>query len=325
MSRKLAMPLAGAAALCCALVFTAVPARSQATVTIKEWVVPTADSHPHDPLAAADGSIWWTGQLANLLGRLDPKTGAMKEYPLRVPGSGPHGLVEDSGGQHLVHRQCQGPHRQARSENREVTEYPMPDPAVRDPHTPIFDQKGTLWFTAQGANMIGRLDAGNGRAQAEQDADGGIAPYGIVINSKGMPFIVEFGANRMASRRSRTRWPFGSTCCRIPRPVRAGWRSRATMSSGTRTTRAAISAGSILKTKEVKEWPSPGGPQVAALRDDGGQGHHLVQRIGGKPNRLVRFDPKTEKFQTWPIPSGGGVVRNMMATRTATWCWPTAA
>jgi len=29
----------------------------------------------------------------------------------------------------------------------------------------------------------------------------------------------------------------------------------------------------------------------------------------------VRFDPKTEKFQTWPIPSGGGVVRNMMATR----------
>ena len=34
-----------------------------------------------------------------------------------------------------------------------------------------------------------------------------------------------------------------------------------------------------------------------------------------KPNTLVRFDPKTEKFQTWAIPSGGGVVRNMMVTR----------
>lgn len=32
------------------------------------------------------------------------------------------------------------------------------------------------------------------------------------------------------------------------------------------------------------------------------------------PNTLVRFDPKTEKFQTWAIPSVGGVVRNMMAT-----------
>jgi len=29
----------------------------------------------------------------------------------------------------------------------------------------------------------------------------------------------------------------------------------------------------------------------------------------------VRFDPKTEKFQTWTIPSGGGVVRNMDVTR----------
>ena len=29
----------------------------------------------------------------------------------------------------------------------------------------------------------------------------------------------------------------------------------------------------------------------------------------------LRFDPKTEKFQTWPIPSGGGVVRNMDVTR----------
>jgi len=35
---------------------------------------------------------------------------------------------------------------------------------------------------------------------------------------------------------------------------------------------------------------------------------------GVRPNTLVRFDPKTEKFQTWVIPAGGGVVRNMMHT-----------
>ncbi len=34
-----------------------------------------------------------------------------------------------------------------------------------------------------------------------------------------------------------------------------------------------------------------------------------------KPNTLVRFDPKAQKFQTWVIPGGGGVVRNMMATK----------
>src|SRR5439155_27198376 len=34
-----------------------------------------------------------------------------------------------------------------------------------------------------------------------------------------------------------------------------------------------------------------------------------------RPNVLVRFDIKTEKFQSWTIPGGGGVVRNMKSTR----------
>src|SRR6266496_5432065 len=30
-------------------------------VSIKEWPVPTPGSRPHDPLAARDGSLWYTG------------------------------------------------------------------------------------------------------------------------------------------------------------------------------------------------------------------------------------------------------------------------
>ena len=30
-----------------------------------------------------------------------------------------------------------------------------------------------------------------------------------------------------------------------------------------------------------------------------------------RPNTIVRFDPKMEKFQSWIILGGGGVVRNM--------------
>src|SRR4029077_9809198 len=67
-------------------------------VSIKEWVVPSLGSRPHDPLAAPDGSLWWTGQWANVLGRLDPKTSAMKEFPLKTPGSMPHGLTADRAG-----------------------------------------------------------------------------------------------------------------------------------------------------------------------------------------------------------------------------------
>ena len=36
---------------------------------------------------------------------------------------------------------------------------------------------------------------------------------------------------------------------------------------------------------------------------------------GMKQNTVVRFDPATEKFQSWLIPSGGGIVRNMMPAK----------
>ena len=67
-------------------------------VQIQEYDVPTPKSRPHDPALAPDGSLWYTGQGANKLGRLDPKTGEFKEYPLKTPNSGPHGLVADKDG-----------------------------------------------------------------------------------------------------------------------------------------------------------------------------------------------------------------------------------
>jgi virginiamycin B lyase len=67
--------------------------------------------------------------------------------------------------------------------------------------------------------------------------------------------------------------------------------------------------------KLLHEWPSPGGPQshpygIAVTRD----GEVWYSESGVEPNTLVRFDPKTQQFSTEPIPSGGGVVRNMVAT-----------
>lgn len=64
-----------------------------------------------------------------------------------------------------------------------------------------------------------------------------------------------------------------------------------------------------------KEWPSPGGPDsqpygITVLHDV-----IWYSETGVRPNTLVRFDPRSEKFQSWAIPSGGGVVRNMMPTR----------
>jgi virginiamycin B lyase len=55
-----------------------------AQVFIMQWPLPTPGSRPHDPMVAHDGAIWWTGQLANKLGRLDPQSGQMREYPVNA-------------------------------------------------------------------------------------------------------------------------------------------------------------------------------------------------------------------------------------------------
>src|SRR5262249_10665308 len=67
-------------------------------VEFKEWKTPTSNTHPHDPLATRDGNLWYTGQNANLLGRVDTKTGEIKEFKMTTPNSGPHGLTEDKDG-----------------------------------------------------------------------------------------------------------------------------------------------------------------------------------------------------------------------------------
>ena len=58
-------------------------------VSFKEWTLPTVGSRPHDPLATRDGYLWYTGQYANVLGRVDTKTGKIQEFRPPTPGSGP--------------------------------------------------------------------------------------------------------------------------------------------------------------------------------------------------------------------------------------------
>jgi hypothetical protein len=47
---------------------TGTVAPTSVRVSFEEWTVPTTRSFPHDPLAAADGAIWYTGQMASTLG-----------------------------------------------------------------------------------------------------------------------------------------------------------------------------------------------------------------------------------------------------------------
>ena len=58
---------------------------------VSYYEVPKGDG-PHDVAPAPDGTVWYTGQRAGVLGRLDPKTGNVDRIKLGEE-SAPHGVV----------------------------------------------------------------------------------------------------------------------------------------------------------------------------------------------------------------------------------------
>jgi virginiamycin B lyase len=282
-------------------------------VTFKEWVVPTPRSHPHDPLPGPDGSLWYTGQLTSLLGRLDLETGKFTEYRTKVENSGPHGLAADRDGNIWFTANLKGYIGKLDPKTGAFTEYKLPDPEARDPHTPLIDAKGTIWFTVQGGNMVGRLDPKSGEIKLVRSPTPHSSPYGLAFDSKGVPFYDEFDTNKLAS----------------VDPTTMAIREYALPNPGARPRRIAITGDDMVwysdwargylgrldpRTGTVTEWPSPSGLRSQPYGMTAIKGAIWYCESGTQPNTLVRFDPATEKFQSWAIPSGGGVVRNMAAT-----------
>jgi virginiamycin B lyase len=284
-------------------------------VQIKEYEVPTPKSRPHDPALAPDGSLWYTGQGANKLGRLDPKTGQFKEYPLKTPGSGPHGLVADKDGNIWFTAISGGYVGKLDPKTREVAEYRPSDHAEIDPHTPVFDHDGILWFTNEETNYIGRLDPKTGKMTLTKSPTPHAVPYGIVILPNNAPLFCEFGTNKLA-----TVDPGTMTIHEYTLPAASARPRRIALAPDGTVFYSDYARGYLghfdpATGKLLKEWASPGGaesePYGIAITNDG---EVWYSESGVRPNTIVRFDPKSESFSREAIPSGGGVVRNMVAT-----------
>lgn len=280
-------------------------------VEFHEWEVPTPGSRPHDPLATPDGALWYTGQMANVLGRLDPNTGAMREYKL-PEHSGPHGLVADAAGNIWYTANFAGYIGRLDPKTGAVKQYPMPDKAAGDPHTLVFDPSGILWFTVQGANRLGRLDPKSGAIRLVESPTPHSLPYGIAIDPTGTPFFVEFGSNKVGRIDPKT---MAIHEYALPDP-QSRPRRIAITDDGLiwYTDYARGRLGRLDPTDgSVKEFASPGGPTSSPYGITATGKVLWYSESNVAPNSLVRFDSASGNFQSWTIPSGGGVVRNMMA------------
>ena len=293
--------------------FPARPGRSptlvpgDASIEITEWMVPTLGQRSRDPIQALDGSIWWTGMWASLAGRLDPETGEMEEFHL-PPSARPHSILPDVYGNIWYTGNSNGTIGKLDPRTGIITEYKTD---ARDPHTAVFHPNGDLYFTAQQAGMLGRLDPETGEV-AEIPTEP--RPYGIQVASGGTLWVAYNGTNKIGALDPDTmKVRYYDVPNEESRIRRLGLTSDGMVWYGN-STQGRIGRLNP-KTGEIREWPSPSGseahPYAFAVIND----VIWYNESGMRPDALVRFDPKTEKFQSWIVPSGVGIIRNFWVTK----------
>lgn len=286
------------------------PMTAHVTVEFTEWALPTPAA-PSDPLAASDGSIWYAGRKANVLGRLDPTTGEIREYRLKSPQAGPYGLAEDRNGNIWYAGTAAAQLGMLDPRTGTISEYPISNPAARDPRATVVDQKGNVWFTIQEGNMVGRFNPARGEFTLRSSPTSKSLPDGLVLSSRSAIFFAETGVNKLASVDPATmairEWALPDPAAR-PRRLTVDRHDAVWFTDYARGYLGLLDPA----TGTIKEWASPGGaksmPNAIAAID----GDIWYIESGVTPCTLVRFEPATERFQIWNIPSGG-VVENMSA------------
>lgn len=279
--------------------------------SLTEWQVPWENSRPRDPDLAPDGNVWFVGQRADYVAKLDPATGEFKQFPLEE-GTGPHNLiVADDGtvwyaGNRAAHIGRMDP------ESGDIHKIPMPDEQARDPHTLVFDAAGDIWFTVQGGNFVGKLDTDTEEVSLMEVPTARARPYGIKVNGSTV-WVALFGSHKLAKVDATS-----MDLEEIPLPRQEARARRLGLTSDGKVWYVDYAQGKLgqfnPEAGKFTEWDMPEGKNSRpyGMAVDGSDRIWFVE-TGVNPNRFVGFDPQSEEFfASVAIESGGGAVRHMV-------------
>jgi virginiamycin B lyase len=295
------------------------PSLAQETLPeVQEYPVP-AGSAPHDVAPALDGGIWYTAQSAGKLGHLDPKTGKITEIPLGN-GSRPHGVIVGADGAAWVTDGGLNAMVRVDAETKAVKKFPLPTTDYTNLNTAAFDGNGILWYTGQ-TGYYGSVDPKSGRVELFKDRDGR-GPYGIAATPKGVVYYVSLAGSHLARIE-----PSGQATIIEPSTAGAGLRRVWSDSKG-KLWIAEWNSGQVsrfdpdLEKSDPKAawkvWKLPGErPMTYAVYVDD-QDYVWLTDFGGS-HAIHRFDPKTEQFKTYPLPTRNGAVRQLLGRPGEVW------
>ena len=224
---------------------------------------------PHDVIVDADGIAWYSSFGEQNLGRLDPKTGAVKEYPvpLHKPGfpTGFLGLRDDKAGNLWLGNMYQATIVKFDRKTEKFQFWPLPPEQNIDaaqvnmvsPQSSHVD--GKVWTQNNGFAGVHRLDIATGKIETWEPFKNAKEPhniYDVIPDSKNNVYFTDFR-----------------------------WRHIGRIDA---------------KTGEVKlfEVPTPASAPRRGQMD--AQDRLWFGEYRG--DRIAMFDTKTEQFKEWKVP-----------------------
>jgi virginiamycin B lyase len=300
-----------------------------------EYFLPLTDNKPRtaqEPQIDFNGNVWFTERSEpNKIGMLDPRTGAVKDYPVPVPDADPHGLTVDRFGD-IWWAETDGfslgklVPRTGQITRDSFT--PKTDPELKGRgHTPVLDSKQNMWISIRdlvrgGTGVTGVFGRGGTGGGVDEPKDGiarwdresgemsvilhdidGSRPYGILVDSKDNIWTALSQGCGVARYEPTTgKWtnylsPTGNRC----QIRRLGVDSTASTvwygiwSGGGKLGKVDVASGRVteydIPMPDAQPYDTWTDPDNNVWISDAGQG-----------GTLIKFDPRAEKWTYYPSP-----------------------
>lgn len=269
---------------------------------LSQWPIPTPQ-RPRDPVADADGNIYFSLAGANRIGRFDPRTRQFMEWGL-PEDSKPHGLAIARDGRVFFAGNGSGTLGELDTATGAVREH-RTSSAESGPYSVALDSDGNVWLTERGTERLALLDRATGKVSEFRV---GGSPYGLAFDRRGILWVSQLAADTLSSidpRNGRTTALFlGSGA----KPRRIG------VAPDGMLWVSLYGTGKLAKVNPatnsvVKEYVMPGGANAGPYSVNvDARGRVWVAEF--QSDSVVILDPQSEKFRVIRLPDRNSGIRS---------------
>jgi virginiamycin B lyase len=296
------------------------PAGRSTRVIITEYDLPRKTIEPHDVITDSDGMAWFSNFGEQFLGKLDPKTGKVTEYPVPlVRPNFPTGMLDletDQEGNFWLAMMYQG--GIARFDKKtgtfkvwtvppEFTNNETQQSMVGAQH---WEVDGKVWLNDVGIPGVYRMDMTTGKferwAPFKDLPPGPHSVYGIYADSKNNLFFLDFGGENVGKIDAKT-----GKVTLFPTPTPRSRPRRGRMDAQDRLWFGEFYGGKIgmfdTRTEKFQEWavPTPHTAPYDVVLDKNGD----VWCAGMEADRVIRMDPRSGQFTEYLLPAQTNIRR----------------